>query len=76
MDMTGAEKNPSLLYPARHVLDDVLERLFEQPTDQGWKYEPHGGSEDSLWGSGTWVHATDPDGREHYFRVVVEPFRG
>jgi hypothetical protein len=26
-------------------------------------------------GAGQWVKYTDPDGREHYLRIVVEPYR-
>lgn len=38
-------------------------------------YELHGELETSPWGSGQWVKYTDPDGREHYLRIVVEPHR-
>ncbi len=38
-------------------------------------YESYGELETSPWGSGQWVKYTDPDGREHYLRIVVEPYR-
>jgi hypothetical protein len=38
-------------------------------------YERHGVLETSPWGSGQWMKFTDPDGRVHYLRIVVEPYR-
>jgi hypothetical protein len=58
--------------------DGLAARLAEQlaaTLDADPAYERYGVLETSPWGSGQWVKYTDPDGREHYLRVVVEPFR-
>jgi hypothetical protein len=58
--------------------DELAARLAEQlvaTLDADPAYERHDMLETSPWGSGQWVKYTDPDGREHYLRVVVEPFR-
>lgn len=38
-------------------------------------YERYGELETSPWGSGQWLKFTDGEGRVHYLRVIVEPFR-
>jgi hypothetical protein len=43
--------------------------------DEDPAYERYGVLETSPWGSGQWVKYTDPEGRVHYLRIVVEPFR-
>jgi hypothetical protein len=54
--------------------DDLLTRLVAS-LDEDPAYERHGVIETSPWGAGQWVKYTDPDGRVHYLRIVVEPFR-
>jgi hypothetical protein len=43
--------------------------------DEDQAYERYGELVTDPWGSGQWVKYTDPDGREHYLRIVVEPYR-
>ena len=52
------------------LLARLVASLGEDPA-----YELHGELETNPWGSGQWVKYTDPDGREHYLRIVVEPYR-
>lgn len=54
--------------------DDLARRLVAS-LDEDPAYERYGELETSPWGSGQWVKYTDADGREHYLRIVVEPFR-
>lgn len=57
---------------------ELAEQLAEQLAahlDEDPAYERYGVLETSPWGSGQWMKYTDPDGREHYLRVIVEPFR-
>ncbi len=54
--------------------DDLLKRLV-RILDEDPAYALHGELETSPWGSGQWIKYTDGEGREHYLRVVVEPFR-
>jgi hypothetical protein len=58
--------------------DDPAARLAEQlaaALDDDPAYERHGVLESSPWGSGQWVKFTDPEGKVHYLRIVVEPYR-
>lgn len=55
---------------AKKLAADLAASLDENPA-----YERHGELESSPWGSGQWMRYTDPDGRVHYLRIVVEPFR-
>jgi hypothetical protein len=58
--------------------DDLAAQLAAQlvaSLDGDPAYERHGVLETTPWGSGQWLKFTDPDGREHFLRVVVEPFR-
>lgn len=54
--------------------DDLLTRLVET-LDADPAYQLHGVIETSPWGSGQWVKYTDPDGRVHYLRIIVQPYR-
>ena len=56
------------------LTDELLRRLVESMAEDP-AYETYGQLETSPWGSGWWVKYTDAEGREHYLRVVVEPFR-
>jgi hypothetical protein len=51
------------------LLAKLLEHLSDDPA-----YEPHGDTIISLWDVGQYVKYTDPDGRVHYLRVVVQPY--
>ncbi|WP_433725751.1 hypothetical protein ACQP2Y_07320 [Actinoplanes sp. CA-051413] len=53
---------------------DLLTRLVASLDDDP-SFEVLGELETSPWGSGQWVKFTDAEGREHYLRVVVEPYR-
>lgn len=55
---------------AKQLAADLAATLDDNPA-----YERHGVLESSPWGSGQWMKYTDPDGREHFLRIVVEPFR-
>lgn len=52
----------------------LLTRLVRSLADDP-AYEVHGELETSPWGSGQWVRFTDPGGRVHFLRIVVEPYR-
>jgi hypothetical protein len=54
--------------------DDLARRLVESLDDDP-AYERHGELVSTPWGSGQWMRYTDPDGRVHYLRIVVEPFQ-
>ena len=54
--------------------DDLLRRLVES-LDEDPAYERYGAAESTPWGSGQWVKRTDDEGREHYLRIIVEPFQ-
>ena len=54
--------------------DDLVTRLVESLADDP-AYEVYGELVTDAWGAGQWVKYTDPDGREHYLRIVVEPYR-
>lgn len=60
--------------PTDPAQEPLLLRLVKT-LDEDPAYELHGELETSPWGSGQWVKYTDPDGREHYLRIVVEPYR-
>lgn len=61
--------------PTVQAAADLAEQLA-QHLDQDPAYEALGKLETSPWGSGQWMRYTDPEGRVHYLRLVVEPFRG
>ncbi len=58
--------------------EDLAKRLAEQlvaALDGDPAFERHGELETSPWGSGQWVKFTDPEGKVHHLRIVVEPYR-
>ncbi len=55
---------------AKQLAAELAASLADDPA-----YEAYGELETSPWGSGQWVKFTDPGGREHYLRIVVEPYR-
>lgn len=54
--------------------EDLAARLAASLDDDP-AYERYGELVQDAWGAGQWVKYTDPDGHEHYLRIVVEPFR-
>jgi hypothetical protein len=54
--------------------DDLVRRLVESLADDP-AFVLHGELVTDPWGAGQWVAYTDPDGRVHYLRIVVEPYR-
>lgn len=51
---------------------ELAARLVEH-LDADPAYERHGDLVSDAWGAGQWMRYVDPDGEEHYLRVVVEP---
>lgn len=64
------EQSDPTAQAAADLAEQLAAHLAEDPA-----YKRHGVLETSLWGSGQWLRWTDPEGREHYLRVIVEPFR-
>jgi hypothetical protein len=50
------------------LLSRLVEHLGDDPA-----YEPYGEQVTTMWDVGRWVKYTDPDGREHYLRIVIQP---
>jgi len=53
---------------AARLAADLVAALDGDPA-----FERHGELETSPWGSGQWVRYTDPDGRVHFLRIIVQP---
>lgn len=60
--------------PTDPAQEPLLARLVASLADDP-AYELHGEPVTTPWGSAQWVKFTDPDGRVHYRRIVVEPYR-
>lgn len=59
--------------PRKQPQQDLARRLVESLAGDP-AYENLGELETSGWGSGQWVRYTDPDGRVHHLRIVVETY--
>ena len=60
--------------PTDPAQPELLARLVASLADDP-AYQLHGEVETSPWGSGQWVKFTEPGGKVHFLRIVVEPHR-
>ncbi|MEV6633863.1 hypothetical protein AB0M54_24240 [Actinoplanes sp. NPDC051470] len=56
--------------PQEQLLAKLVESLAEDPA-----YEAYDQPVTSMWDAGQYVKYIDPDGRVHYLRIVIQPYR-